>query len=147
MAEKKEVRENLLKLDLMRRKFLRPHFLELGLTVGQGQPRILNSLLTKNHMTQRELSDLCDIDVTTMSRTLDKMEEAGLICREKNPDCRRSHRIALTRMGEEKAEQVREIFNALDEVIWQGFTGEEMDALLYGVKKIMGNLEGMAKDE
>ena len=28
-----------LRVELLRRQLLRPHFIELGLTVGQGQPR------------------------------------------------------------------------------------------------------------
>ena len=68
-----------LRVELLRRQLLRPHFIELGLTVGQGQPRILKTLRSKGAMSQRELADLCVLDVTTMSRTLDKLEKLGLV--------------------------------------------------------------------
>ena len=74
--EKREIRKMLRQVELHRRKLLRARFLELGLTVGQGQPGVLQSLLEKGPQTQKELSDHCLLDVTTMSRTLDKMEEA-----------------------------------------------------------------------
>ena len=44
-----------LRVELLRRQLLRPHFIELGLTVGQGQPRILKTLRLKGAMSQREL--------------------------------------------------------------------------------------------
>lgn len=94
--EKNSIRKILHRLDLERRQLMRPKFLELGLTVGEGQPRILDCLLDREELTQRELADLCMFDVTTMSRTLDKMEQAGLIQRNKNPVSRRSHLISLT---------------------------------------------------
>ena len=47
-------------------------------------------------MSQRELADACMFDVTTLSRTLDKMEKAGLVTRKVNPASRRAHLIALT---------------------------------------------------
>ena len=104
--EKNSIRKILHRLDLERRQLMRPKFLELGLTVGEGQPRILDCLLDREELTQRELADLCMFDVTTMSRTLDKMEQAGLIQRNKNPVSRRSHLISLTEKGKEKGKQV-----------------------------------------
>ena len=94
--ERNSIRKILHRLDLERRQLMRPKFLALGLTVGEGQPRILDCLLDRGELTQRELADLCMFDVTTMSRTLDKMEQAGLIQRNRNPASRRSHLISLT---------------------------------------------------
>ena len=42
--EKNDIRKILHCLDLERRQLMRPKFLEMGLTVGEGQPRILNCL-------------------------------------------------------------------------------------------------------
>lgn len=73
IERKSEIREMLFRLDLLRKKLLQPFFLSLGLSIGQGQPRILNHLLIKDDITQKELADLCDMDVTTISRTIDKL--------------------------------------------------------------------------
>ena len=43
--EKNDIRKILHRLDLERRQLMRPRFLEMGLTVGEGQPRILNCLM------------------------------------------------------------------------------------------------------
>lgn len=103
-----------------------------GTDSGEGQPRILDCLLDRKELTQRELADLCMFDVTTMSRTLDKMEQAGLIQRNKNPVSRRSHLISLTEKGKEKGKQVREEFNWLDGTLQKGLTREELETV-YGI--------------
>jgi len=56
--EKNDIRKILHRLDLERRQLMRPKFLEMGLTVGEGQPRILNCLLEQGEMSQRELADV-----------------------------------------------------------------------------------------
>ena len=68
--EKNSVRKILHRLDLERRQLMRPRFLELGLTVGEGQPRILNCLLEQGEMSQRELADACMFDLLIRARSL-----------------------------------------------------------------------------
>ena len=130
-----------LRVELLRRQLLRPHFIELGLTVGQGQPRILRTLRLKGAMSQRELSDLCVLDVTTMSRTLDKLEHMGLIKRTDNPECRRSWVISLTPAGEEKADKVIELFKMADDVFSDGMTDEDIKKLYDMLDVIERNIE------
>lgn len=130
-----------LRVELLRRQLLRPHFIELGLTVGQGQPRILKTLRLKGAMSQRELSDLCVLDVTTMSRTLDKLENMGLIKRSDNPECRRSWVISLTTEGEKKADKVVELFRMADEIFSEGMTDEDIKRLYVVLDVIERNIE------
>lgn len=141
MESKSNIRETLLHLELMRRRILRPYFTKLGLTLGQGQPRILDCLLSHENITQKELADTCWLDTTTLSRVLDHMENAGLIRRNQHPDCRRSYQISLTEQGKEKALEVRRGFAAVDEQIWKGFELEEMGQLLALLKRIEKNLQ------
>ena len=44
MEQQSEVREMMFAIDQARRRLLQPRFTQLGLTLGQGQPRILNYL-------------------------------------------------------------------------------------------------------
>ena len=134
--EKNDIRKILHRLDLERRQLMRPRFLERGLTVGEGQPRILNCLMEQGEMSQRELADACMFDVTTLSRTLDKMEKAGLVTRKVNPASRRAHLIALTPEGKEKAGRVQEQFAWLDQVLWGDIEEKEMESLYRTLEKI-----------
>lgn len=139
--EKSEIREILHRLDIERRKKIRPQFQELGLTVGEGQAKILKCLLEQGAMTQRELADRCMLDVTTMSRTIDKMQDAGYLLRTVNPSCRRSFLICITEKGKEKAAYVQKIFSDLDDQIWEGLSEGEMETLYATLLKIKNNFQ------
>ena len=91
-------------------------------------------------MTQRELADACLMDVTTMSRTLDRLEEKGLIRRERDPQSRRAYRVGLTDAGRETAEKVDAGFAELEQVLCGGITDGELLALAGSLRKIRENL-------
>lgn len=140
--EKKEIREGLLWAERSRKQLIRPKLQELGLTPGQGQVGILNRLLQKPNISQRELADLCHLDVTTMSRSLDRLEEEGYLRREKNPDCRRSYQVCLTKAGEKKAKEVQAVLRQMDEIICKDLTEQEHSEFLRILRKICGNMSG-----
>ena len=139
--EKCELRSLLFQLDLSRRRLLQPWFSSLGLTLGQGQPRILARLLKGDGLTQRELADACTLDAATLSRALDRLEEMGLIRREEHPGSRRSYLVRLTDAGREKAAQVQRGFDKVDELLCQGFTQEELDRIQEDLKRLRANLD------
>ena len=126
-------------IEMLRRRLIRPYFIELGLTVGQGQPRILKELREHGIMNQKELADACLMDVTTMSRTLDRMEKDGLLKRENNPASRRSWNVSLTDYGAQKADEVIRIYN--------GFSEEEVQTLSVMAGKVEKNLWEAIKNE
>ena len=139
---RENIRDILFQMDMDRRQAMRPYFTRIGLTVGQGQPRTLDALLACGPMNQRELAEKCRMDVTTMSRTLDRMAAAGLILREENKDCRRSYRIVLTRDGEAMAKKVREGFLAMNRLMEDGFSEEELETLRAYLIRIRDNIRG-----
>jgi DNA-binding MarR family transcriptional regulator len=139
--EKHDIRDLLLQVERTRKRLLQPYFSGLGFTLGLGQPRILVLLSEQDGITQRELSDACAIDVTTLSRTLDRMIEAGFIVREPHPDSRRACLIRITELGMAKAEAVRHGFQVVDDLIWRDFSDREMEGLFDGLKKIRDNLD------
>lgn len=66
---------------------LRPEMAGIGLSPGQ--PKILNRLMEKDCCMQKELAESCDIQPATVSRMLDTMEQAGLVCRQEEAPRRR----------------------------------------------------------
>lgn len=145
----KEIRKNVFfDIEMLRRRLIRPFFIELGLTVGQGQPRILKELREHGAMNQKELADACLMDVTTMSRTLDRMEKDELLKRESNPYNRRSWNVTLTDYGMEKADEVIKIFQKVNNVIYKDFSKEELTVLSQITDKVQSNLwEEIQKEE
>lgn len=136
-----KIRNALWRQEMARKNFLRPGFLELGLTPGQGQPRILKVLREKGPLTQKELAGLCSRDTATVSRALDRMEAAGLVERMDNPACRRSYLIHLTEKGERMAEEVEEIFCRCDRIMFRGLEAEDRENLCRILERLAANLE------
>ncbi len=98
--EKKEIREAMLAMEGARKRLLHPYFQKLGLTPGQ--PRILNKLYEQDGITQKKLADRCGMDVATVSRSLDKLEEAGWLVRQRGSGLQEilSHRADGDRQAE-----------------------------------------------
>ena len=81
------------------------------------------------------------MDVATVSRSLDRLEEAGFLVRERDPECRRSFLICLTEQGKIEAAKAREGLKKLDNVICKGLSDDELNALHSVLVKISDNLE------
>jgi len=74
---------------------------EQGIDPRRGQGRILALLQKTGEISQKELSFLLDLRQQSLSELLRKLETAGYLTRETNPDDRRVARIVLTDQGRE----------------------------------------------
>lgn len=137
---KQKLRETLYQIELLKRKRVQEFLIAIGLTPGLGQARILSYLDTHPPVSQREIADACMLDVTTMSRALDKMEKQGIILRERDPHCRRSYRITLTVPGKEKAREVRDGFREVEDILCAGFDEKEIEELTEKLVRMKENL-------
>lgn len=138
---KQRLRRLLFEIEQLKRNKVQDFLLSIGLTPGEGQARILMYLASSEHVSQRKLADECMLDVTTMSRTLDRLEKQGLIERKRDPGCRRAYQISLTDRGRRKAEEVREGFRRLEGILFDGFGQREKEQLAGELQKIKDNLE------
>lgn len=105
------------RLEYERRRYLRSYFQTLGIPLGQGQPRILDHLYKMGASSQKGLSEGCGVDESTLSRCIDRLEEAGLVVRSAAPGCRRSLEISLTEKGTQAARKLSAAFEHEDNVI------------------------------
>ncbi len=104
--EPRELRLAVSRLENERRRSLRKEFLQLDIPLGQGQPRLLECLLRTGPRNQRELGEECGVDPSTLSRSVDRLVEAGLVTRTQDPACRRCQKVTLTESGRRAAERV-----------------------------------------
>lgn len=139
--QKQSLREILFQIELLKRRKVQRFLLDIGLTPGQGLARILVYLSSHSSVTQKEIADRCMLDVTTMSRVLNKLEEMGLISRQRDPGCRRAYQIGLTEAGRQKAEEVNRGFERLEEMLCRELSEEEIGSLTTGLKKVKESLE------
>lgn len=91
-----------------------------GLGVTRAQWKVLFRLTARPGMRQIELADMLDIEPITLSRIVDRLEEAGLVDRVADPADRRAWRLHVTA----KAQPLVEKLQALaDDMIAEAFGG------------------------
>ncbi len=139
--DKHEIMRLLIRAEKARKRVLQPHLANIGLTFGQGHVRILNTLLQKDGITQKELAELCHMDEASISRSLDKLSRSGYLERRPDPSSRRSFLICLTQEGLLEAEKVRALLAFVDDQLWAGISPEEMEIFAQYLEKICKNLE------
>lgn len=144
-VQKQRIVKILFQIELLKRKRVQRFLLDIGLTPGQGQARILIYLSSHSRVTQKEIADGCMLDVTTMSRVLNKMEEMGLIIRQRDPGCRRAYQIGLTETGRQKAELVEQGFERLEEILCRELEEDEIAGLTDGLEKVERSLAAEEK--
>ena len=89
--------------------------------LSEGDPRGL---------TQRTLADLMASDANTITSTLSRMENAGLIARAPHETDRRAHRVRLLARGRKTFDQARLAAQALQEQVLGGLAAEERERFL-----------------
>jgi DNA-binding MarR family transcriptional regulator len=92
----------------------------VGLGVTRAQWKVLFRLERKPGLRQIELADMLDIEPITLSRIVDRLEEAGLVERVADPADRRAWRLHVTAGAQPLIEKLRAV---ADEMIAETFAG------------------------
>src|SRR3982751_6099000 len=92
----------------------------VGLGVTRAQWKVLFKLTRTPELRQIELADMLEIEPITLTRIIDRLEEAGLVERARDPADRRAWRLHVTA----KAQPLIEKLHLLaDEMIADAFSG------------------------
>lgn len=110
----------------------------LGLSAGQ--PKILEFLFTHNGCEQKEIAKACEIEASTVTNLLAKMEEANLVERKQLNGNRRSLYVFLTTEGERVTKKVMKIFEEVKNEAFEGFTTDEQLEMFHLLTKMLDNL-------
>lgn len=94
-------------------------------------------------LSQAELAERLDIRTPSVNRTLDQLEEAGLIERRSDPLDKRVRRLFLTDRAHEQAEKVVGFTEELRREAYQGIPPEELAQALATLRRIQQNLDRM----
>ena len=103
----------------------------------------LARLLEEEGITQTELARRLYIESPTLVRTLDKMEEANIIERRKDPSDRRAYHIYLKPKGKKMRNFVDEIGFTVHKEATKGISNDDIENLKKSLFKIWQNLEKM----
>jgi MarR family transcriptional regulator for hemolysin len=92
----------------------------VGMGVTRAQWKVLFRLERKPGLRQIELADMLDIEPITLSRIVDRLEEASLVERVADPTDRRAWRLHVTARARPLVEKLRAV---ADEMIAEAFGG------------------------
>ena len=83
--------------------------LAVGLGVTRAQWKVLFKLTRTPGLRQVELADLLELEPITLCRIIDRLEEAELVERVRDPDDRRAWRLHVTQKAQPLVEKLRAI--------------------------------------
>jgi DNA-binding MarR family transcriptional regulator len=110
--------------------------------------RVLASLYARRRCSMSELADMATIDRTTLTRTVDRMQEAGWVARLSDGEDMRVTRLALTAAGERMFARIWPAVERLNRAALAGLPQGAVDALRATLKRMKVNLDqGLAGDE
>jgi MarR family transcriptional regulator, transcriptional regulator for hemolysin len=92
----------------------------VGMGVTRAQWKVLFRLERQPGLRQIELADILDIEPITLSRIVDRLEEAALVQRVADPADRRAWRLHVTALAQPLIAKLRAV---ADEMISEAFAG------------------------
>jgi DNA-binding MarR family transcriptional regulator len=112
---------------------------DFGLRVPEW--RALAALYSRRRCTMSELADLASIDRTTLTRTVDRMQQAGWLARLSDGDDMRVTRLALTAAGERLFARVWPAVARLNRAAVAGLSQATVDRLRAALAQMKANLD------
>lgn len=104
------------------------------------QGRILYVLWQQDNLPIIEISKRTSLAKTTLTSMLDRMEKAGHIRRNTDPENRRQILVTLTPETKELNARYEAVSRQMSEIFYQGFSDEEILRFEGNLLKIMDNL-------
>jgi len=129
----------LVKLGKVHRALVGDAFAELGLHIGQDL--LLEELWRHDGLSQSDLIGRLGVEPPTMTKTLQRMERAGLLRRERDPAPARVWRVYLTDQGRALERPVREIRAEVERRLLAGLSAEERSAVRSLLARLTANLK------
>lgn len=128
-------------------RLFRKRFDEFAREVGSTgvQWRVLLMLQHWPGVNQGVLADKLEVEPITACRMVDRLEQAGLVERRRDPDDRRAWQVFLTEAGQPVVAQLREIGAELLELAVSDLTAEESELLKNCLTKVRNTLS-MSED-
>ena len=122
----------------MMRRFYDRRASKLGVTSAQW--RALLWLSREPGLKQVELAERLDIEPITACRIVDRLEEAGLVERQRDPDDRRAWRLVLTAKAESVVVKLRALAEDMAGDAFGGFDPGEIDAIRAKLARVRDNV-------
>jgi DNA-binding MarR family transcriptional regulator len=101
--------------------------LAVGLGVTRAQWKVLFKLTRTPGLRQVELADMLDLEPITLCRIVDRLEEAGLVERTRDPDDRRAWRLHVTAKAQPLVDKLQAVGAELVGHAFSGIDPEDIE--------------------
>ena len=101
--------------------------LAVGLGVTRAQWKVLFKLTRKPGLRQVELADLLDLEPITLCRIVDRLEEAGLVERSRDPEDRRAWKLHVTAKAQPLIEKLQAVGAKLVDEAFGGIDPKDIE--------------------
>jgi DNA-binding MarR family transcriptional regulator len=101
--------------------------LAVGLGVTRAQWKVLFKLTRTPGLRQVELADMLDLEPITLCRIVDRLEEAGLVERVRDPEDRRAWRLHVTASAQPLIEKLQAVGAKLVDHAFGGIDPQDID--------------------
>ena len=115
-----------------------------ALGVTRAQWKVMFRLSRTPELRQVELADLLDIEPITLCRIVDRLEEAGLVERRRDPADRRAWRLALTKAAGPLVAKLHALAEVMIGEAFAGLSSDELDNLRAHLARIRDNISAAA---
>lgn len=115
---------------------------ELGITATQAA--VVHLLATSPAVTAADLARAYGMDASAATRLISRLEQRGLLSRQRGGQDRRVVRIALTAQGHALADGVPDCFMHVRDKLVAGFAPDELASLREMLRRILTNAEEAA---
>lgn len=123
---------------LMRKNFKRRGLKGMDLT--QTHLRVLAHLSRNEGSNQAALADILEIQPITLTRLIDRLEEADLVERRRDPDDRRAQRLFLTTAAAPIMDQLWEMVSDMHETALAGLSLAVREKIVKALQNMKSNL-------
>ena len=134
----KELAWEIAETSRMMRRFYDRRASALGVTSAQW--RVLLRLAREPGLKQVELAERMDVEPITACRIVDRLEEASLVERQRDPEDRRAWRLVLTEKAEPILMRLRALAEEMSGEAFEGMSSEEVDAMRGKLARIRENV-------
>jgi len=111
-----------------------------ALGVTSAQWRLLLRLAREPGLKQVELAERMDVEPITACRIVDRLEEAGLVERQRDPEDRRAWRLVVTAKAEPILGRLRALAEEMSGEAFAGMSVEEVEAMRAKLARVRENV-------
>ncbi len=109
--------------------------------IHRAQAMVMYCLYLQDGITQSEIAEQLSVQGASVTQVLQRMEQAGIVQRCRDPEDNRLVRVYLTALGRQKERSINEQFMKLQEAVFADLSDVERVLFRRMLKQILHNME------